>query len=47
MEYNHQPKYKDKYGEIWTKIYYNKDRVVRISDGNIGGWFNGEGLTRI
>lgn len=42
MKYRFYRKYIDEWGEIWVKISWHK--VLRISDGNIGGWFNGEGL---
>jgi hypothetical protein len=45
MRYKFLPKYKDKWGELWVKI--SQQRVIRISDGNIGGWFNGEGLEKV
>lgn len=35
-------KYIDKWGEVWQRI--DKFYVKRISDGNVGGWFNGQGL---
>lgn len=38
-------KYKDKYGEIWKRISW--EHVLRISDGNLGGWFDGDGLMPI
>ncbi len=36
-------KYQDKMGEIWERI--NRSYVRRLSDGNVGGWFYGDGLT--
>ncbi len=38
-------KYLDKWGELWEKI--NDWQVRRISDGNLGGWQNGNGLTLV
>lgn len=38
-------KYKDIYGDVWNLI--SRTHVMRIKDGNIGGFFNSEGLTRI
>ena len=38
-------RYMDKYGDLWIRqgnIY-----VVRLSDGNIGGWFKGKGLNEL
>jgi len=38
-------KYTDRDGEIWVKrddVY-----VVRVRDGNIGGFFQGKGLTEV
>jgi len=35
-------KFIDKHGELWFKVGLKK--VVRVSDGNIGNWNNGEGL---
>ena len=43
MKYKFHKKYKDKYGKLWVRI--SKHLVIRISDGNIGGWFNGKGLS--
>lgn len=40
-----RPKYLDEWGDEWVKphdLY-----VVRIRDGSIGNWQDGEGLTRI
>lgn len=37
--------YCDKYGQRWVRIDYF--HVKRISDGNIGGWYNGQGLWRL
>lgn len=38
-------KYRDKYGDVWVRRgdYY----VVRLFDGNIGTWQNGEGLVKL
>lgn len=37
-------KYLDKWGDLWDR---QGDYVVRRKDGNIGGWFNGQGLVRM
>lgn len=34
--------FKDKWGAEWVRGYGNT--VVRLSDGQVGGWFNGQGL---
>lgn len=41
-------KYRDKWGDIW-KLVADGDKawVVRVKDGNIGGWQNGEGLIEV
>lgn len=33
----------DKYGDIWVR--QGDYHIIRISDGNIGGWFDGKGLS--
>jgi hypothetical protein len=33
----------DMYGELWERIDENTMR--RMSDGHVGGWFHGKGLT--
>lgn len=38
-----QMKYIDRYGQIWVRI--GLKHVQRVKDGNIGGWYNGEGLS--
>lgn len=38
-------RYKDEYGFIWKHISYT--HVKRLCDNNIGGWYNGHGLTKI
>ncbi len=32
----------DKYGDLWVR--QGDIHVVRLSDGNIGNWFNGQGF---
>jgi len=44
MKYKYLPKYRDKWDELWVRISWY---VVRLSDNNIGGWFNGDGLERV
>jgi len=39
---NNVPVYIDKYGDEWYRIGY---LVLRKRDRNVGGWFNGQGLT--
>lgn len=34
--------FEDGWGEIWLRVCRN--HVHRYSDGNIGGWFKGQGL---
>lgn len=38
--------YIDEYGERWVRIEnaFGREYIKRISDGNIGGWFDGKGL---
>lgn len=36
--------YIDQWGQLWKRI--SLEYVERLSDGNIGGWDNGRGLTR-
>jgi hypothetical protein len=36
-------KFKDRYGDVWERT--DAFTVRRISDGNVGGWFGGQGLT--
>ncbi len=43
--YSPGERYTDKWGEIWVRESF--DYIHRISDGNIGGWFNGQGLTPV
>ena len=38
-------KYIDIYGDVWERI--SKTHVRRLRDGNIGGWFYGQGLSMI
>lgn len=47
MVYSFFLKFKDEWGEIWVKPYPFSHIVIRVSDECIGGWFNGNGLTRI
>lgn len=35
----------DKHGDTWVREGAN--HVVRLSDGNIGGWFDGKGLIEV
>ncbi len=45
MIYNKPKLFKDRWGETWELLNDGyKFYVVRVRDGNIGGWFNGEGL---
>ncbi len=44
MKYKFLPKYIDRWNELWVRFGW---KVIRISDGNIGGWFDGEGLIKI
>lgn len=38
-------RYIDAWGDIWERRKMAKNIcVVRLKDGNIGGWFDGEGL---
>lgn len=34
--------YLDQYGDDWKRE--NCDYLVRLRDGNVGGWFRGKGL---
>jgi hypothetical protein len=37
--------YEDKYGDIWrVHLSGGSPYLLRVKDGNIGGWFNGQGL---
>jgi len=41
-------KYHDQYGQVWKRyLSKNREYIYRVSDGNIGGWFDGKGLTAI
>ena len=45
-------RYIDKYGQTWKLASvnvcgYDNFYLVRESDGNIGGWFNGDGLVAL
>jgi len=37
--------WKDKWGELWEPV--GELHVKRVSDGHIGGWYNGQGLKRV
>lgn len=37
-------KYQDQYGDIWLR---SGGYVIRQKDGNIGGWFDGNGLIEL
>lgn len=37
--------YRDSDGELWLRITH--DKIVRVSDSNVGGWFGGQGLKLI
>ena len=47
MKYKFLQKYIDKYGQVWVKRPNYSYHVIRICDGNVGGWFGGFGLTEI
>ena len=38
-------RYRDKWGDIWER--FDLEYLRRVRDGNIGGWFHGQGLTRV
>lgn len=42
---NTPKKYQDKLGDIWVRSGSHK--VIRLKDGNIGLWRNGEGLIEL
>lgn len=35
--------FKDRDGDFWVRT--SEFLVLRLRDGNVGGWFNGRGLT--
>ncbi len=40
-----KPKYSDIYGDLWVRE--DAVHVTRLSDGNIGNWYGGNGLEEI
>lgn len=40
-------KYKDAWGDVWTRRHYERYYVIRVKDNNIGCFWEGKGLVKL